>query len=112
VVRRKIQVETINLELTEGDSNLYRMSAEVLLVLYILFTAFGELGELIKYGGDYFESFWNYVDLLNVTLYLVAIAFWLNLLYVASAVSIPNKFNMVKYYTHTLLYIPYVSKTF
>ena len=57
-MRRKIQVDTINLELTDGTTNTYRMALEGLLIVYILFTAFGEFGELIKTGGDYFDSFW------------------------------------------------------
>ena len=93
-VKRQIQVDTVNLELHSTPTDTLRTTLEQVVLLFVLFTGFGEIQDLCSMGLGYFSSFWNYVDLANILLFLVCYAEWMFVQLTVGQVEIKNKFDM------------------
>jgi hypothetical protein len=84
--------------------DLFRHVYEVIVLLYVLAFAVGEIADLVsiykKYPTVtmghvlklYLTDFWNILDVLTVVLFVVAYVVWFSVIIIASNVSVKQKF--------------------
>ena len=95
LVKKRISINSVNLELTGSWQDTVRMVLEFLVVVMTGFTLFGEIMELVEMGANrYFSSFWNYVDCLVVGTMLICCVLWITLFTVASTTDVPAAFDL------------------
>ena len=95
--KKSLLVDSVNLELTATSLDALRMFMELLIVAFTGLTLVSEMKEVLSDGlFVYVKDFWNFVDILNIWLYVWAAITWFYLFIVSMRVNIPNKFDMSK----------------
>ena len=94
-VTKSVDCSTIDLELySNPDSDYTRLILEIIFVAYLLFTLMGELQQVCADGlGEYFDDYYNALDLSAIVLMFVAMLFWLRIEIVAPGVEVPDRFD-------------------
>ena len=93
-MRMRYDIQTISVEHYHAGYTGRRLAAEVLVMLIVFGNFITEFVDLRRKGWDYFESVWNYIDLLNLGLFVSAMVTWIYYQQLASAFKPQHRFDV------------------